>query len=62
MAESTLESLSPLAILGRGYSLTRRLADGQLVRDGSQLIPGEQIVTRFAASEVISRVEAIRPE
>jgi exodeoxyribonuclease VII large subunit len=52
-----LESLSPLAILARGYSLTRRLADGQLVGSADDLAPGDRIVTRFAAGEVTSRVE-----
>ena len=35
-----LDSLSPLAVLGRGYSLTRRLSDGQLVRDAAELAIG----------------------
>lgn len=56
-----LESLSPLGVLGRGYSLTQRLNDGQLVDDASRLSAGEQILTRFADGEAISRVEQIRP-
>ncbi len=52
-----LDSLSPLAILARGYSLTRRLSDGRVVRDGAELVPGDRIATRFAAGEVTSRVE-----
>jgi len=53
-----LESLSPLAVLGRGYSLTRT-DDGQLVRDAKQLAPGQQITTRFAQGEATSRVERV---
>ncbi|MFP6667454.1 MAG: exodeoxyribonuclease VII large subunit [Pirellulales bacterium] len=56
-----LESLSPLGVLGRGYSLTQRLDNGQLVHDASRLSEGEQILTRFADGEAISRVEQIRP-
>jgi exodeoxyribonuclease VII large subunit len=56
-----LESLSPLAVLGRGYSLTHRLADGSLVRDASQLTAGERIVTRFDRGRAVSRVEQIEP-
>jgi exodeoxyribonuclease VII large subunit len=52
-----LESLSPLAILARGYSLTRRRADGASVRSADMLAPGDEIVTRFARGEVTSRVE-----
>jgi len=56
-----LESLSPLAVLGRGYSLTQRAADGRLVHDAGQLRPGEQITTRYARGRTISRVEEIEP-
>jgi exodeoxyribonuclease VII large subunit len=53
---SRLESLSPLAVLGRGYSLTRRLSDGTLVRDAAALTAGDEIITRFAHGEAVSRV------
>jgi len=56
-AGARLESLSPLAVLGRGYSLTRRVADGHVVRDGRQLGPGERISTLFARGQALSRVE-----
>jgi len=54
-----LESLSPLAVLARGYSLTSRLEDGQLVRSTGQLQVGQQIRTSLAAGTVTSRVEAL---
>jgi len=53
-----LESLSPLAVLERGYSLTQRAGTGEIIRDASQLAVGEQIVTRFAAGQSTSRVES----
>ena len=53
-----LESLSPLNVLKRGYSLT--LADGQIVRDAHGLKPGDTIETRLAAGSVTSRVVATR--
>lgn len=52
-----LESLSPLAVLARGYSVTKRLADGSIVRHADQLSPGDQIETRLSAGSVVSRVE-----
>ncbi len=55
-----LESLSPLGVLGRGYSLTLREADGQLIRDANALRPGDRLRTRFATGEAISRVEETR--
>lgn len=55
-----LESLSPLAVLGRGYSLTQHTADGRVVRDAAELTPGQQITTRFARGQAISRVEQLQ--
>lgn len=56
-AAGRLESLSPLAVLSRGYSLTQRVADGRVVRAADELSAGDQIVTRFARGQAISRVE-----
>lgn len=58
-AASQLQSLSPLGVLGRGYSLTQRTADGRIIRDAAELAPGQQITTRFAAGSTISRVEQV---
>jgi exodeoxyribonuclease VII large subunit len=54
-----LESLSPLAVLGRGYSLTQRTADGRVIRDAAELNPGEVITTRFARGQATSRIERL---
>ena len=52
-----LNSLSPLAVLGRGYSLTQRVVDGKVVHDAGEVAVGDLIDTRFARGRVISRVE-----
>ena len=52
-----LESLSPLAVLARGYSVTKRLDDGSIVRNADQVSPGDRIETRLAAGSLVSRVE-----
>jgi exodeoxyribonuclease VII large subunit len=57
-----LESLSPLAILGRGYSLTTRIADGALVDDARSLEVGDQIRTRFVHGQVVSEVKQVEGE
>ena len=57
-----LESLSPLGVLARGYSLTQRVRDGRVVRDTAELEPGEQLRTRLARGQVISRVEQVETE
>ena len=54
-----LESLSPLAVLARGYSVTS-VAGGQIVRDSAQVEPGQTIVSRLAKGEITSRVESKR--
>ncbi|MBN2024936.1 MAG: exodeoxyribonuclease VII large subunit [Pirellulales bacterium] len=54
-----LESLSPLAVLARGYSLTQRAADGSIIRDAAALSPGEVLRTLLAHGHVASRVERI---
>ncbi len=54
-----LESLSPLAVLARGYSLTARETDGQLVRDAGSLKVGDRIRSRFSRGRVVSRVEQL---
>jgi exodeoxyribonuclease VII large subunit len=58
---SQLESLSPLAVLARGYSLTTSTADGQPIVDAAQLRMGETVHTRLARGGVVSRVEKIEP-
>jgi len=57
-----LESLSPLAVLARGYSLTQRATDGQVIRSAEELSVGERMVTRFAQGQAVSRVEEVTPE
>jgi exodeoxyribonuclease VII large subunit len=52
-----LHSLSPLAVLDRGYALVLD-AQGGLVRSTIQLTPGDQLTTRLADGAFISRVES----
>jgi exodeoxyribonuclease VII large subunit len=56
-----LESLSPLNVLRRGYSLTRTEDQPALVRDAAQLQVGERLRTTLARGQVISRIEEVRP-
>jgi len=52
-----LDTLSPLNVLRRGYSLTHT-ADGRLVRDPADVSPGDTLVTRVAGGEIVSRVSS----
>jgi exodeoxyribonuclease VII large subunit len=49
---SSLEALNPLAILDRGYSLTRR-SDGSLVRRAADAPPGTALETLLAGGEKV---------
>jgi exodeoxyribonuclease VII large subunit len=52
-----LESLSPLNVLARGYSLTRTESDGVVVRTPVQVRPGDRLLTLLEHGCIISRVE-----
>jgi exodeoxyribonuclease VII large subunit len=52
-----LHSLSPLAVLERGYALVLS-ADGSLIRSTTQIAPGDRLTTRLVDGAFTSRVEA----
>ena len=52
-----LKERSPLAILNRGYSITRD-AQGHIVRDASQVAVGDDLSIRLARGELISIVKS----
>jgi exodeoxyribonuclease VII large subunit len=54
-----LETLSPLSVLARGYSLTQTVPEGQIIRDATELSVGQEIRTRFSRGQATSRVERI---
>jgi exodeoxyribonuclease VII large subunit len=55
-----LEALSPLKVLGRGYSLTHVAATGAIVRSPAQAPPGTLLRTRLAEGELWSEAVAVR--
>lgn len=56
---SQMEALSPLAILNRGYALVFDSA-GKLLKDSSQVQPGEEISARLAKGSVVANVKESR--
>jgi exodeoxyribonuclease VII large subunit len=54
-----IESLSPLAVLARGYSITQKAETRSVVRDARELNVGDAIITRFVHGETVSKVERI---
>jgi exodeoxyribonuclease VII large subunit len=57
-----LEALSPLGVLGRGYSLTYAEGSDRLITAASQLRPGQRIHTRFQRGAATSVVESIEKD
>jgi exodeoxyribonuclease VII large subunit len=58
---SQLDSLSPLNVLARGYSLTRSETDLAVIRNVAQVRPGDRLITIVQHGQMISRVEEIKP-
>ena len=59
--DDRLRALSPLAVLGRGYSLTTD-ADGRVLRRADDAVPGQLLLTRLAdGARLTSRLEAVDP-
>jgi exodeoxyribonuclease VII large subunit len=57
-AADQLQTLSPLNVLGRGYSLTRRRGADAVLRDAADVRPGDVLETRLAAGTVTSVVRS----
>ena len=54
-----LDSLSPLAVLGRGYALVRRSSDGSIIRHSHQVDPGDRLSIRVAKARIQASVESV---
>ncbi|BAK44463.1 exodeoxyribonuclease VII large subunit [Eggerthella sp. YY7918] len=59
LAAARLHDLSPLAVLGRGYAITRN-ESGAVVKSVNQVTCGEAIDVAVADGEIICRVEETR--
>ncbi|KAF0156940.1 MAG: exodeoxyribonuclease VII large subunit [Syntrophaceae bacterium] len=57
-----LNSLNPLAVLQRGYSITRRLSNGEIVREARELTLDERVRIQLACGGIQARVERIQEE
>lgn len=56
-----LDALSPLATLARGYAVVRRTDSGRIVRRGSEVTAGDQLLVRLHDAELSTAVEDVAP-
>lgn len=54
-----LHALSPLGILGRGYSITLREKGGKVIKDAGLLKKNDIIKTKLAKGNIVSKVEEV---
>jgi exodeoxyribonuclease VII large subunit len=59
IAAGKLNAMSPLAVLSRGYSLTRNAA-GHVVTDAAEVQPGDELQVKLARGELEARVQSVR--
>lgn len=57
-----LEAVSPLATLGRGYAIVKKLPDETIVRKASDVQIGTYIETQLGQGKIICTVEKLLPE
>lgn len=57
-----LDSLSPLSVLTRGYSLTYHLPEMRLVRDASAVAKGDRVQVRLHRGALVCGVDEVKEE
>jgi exodeoxyribonuclease VII large subunit len=58
-AAAAIHALSPLATIGRGYSVTQRKTDDRIVTSVGDVSVGDKIVTRLKDGRIIGLIETI---
>jgi exodeoxyribonuclease VII large subunit len=60
--QARLETLSPLGVLKRGYSITKKLPDGAIVRSVEALAAGGEVAVTVSSGSFQATVTAINRE
>lgn len=58
-AIALLDSLSPLSTLKRGYSITRRLPDGLILRNAAEVATGQEVDIRLSTGRLCAKITDI---
>jgi len=58
-AAARLSGLSPLNVLSRGYSITFKFPSQEIIKEATQLKPGDTIKSRLHKGEIISEIKDI---
>ncbi len=56
---SQLHQLSPLNVLGRGYSIIQRVKDGKILKQSKDITVGEAVRARLSKGEVLCSVDRV---
>jgi len=59
-ATHALDTISPLATLQRGYSITLDRASGHVIHQATEVSAGDRLETRLARGQIISQVQEIK--
>lgn len=57
-----LDALSPLGVLSRGYSLTKRVSDGRVLRNANDVQPGDRMSTLLDEGSILSEVITVEAD
>ncbi|HXL82050.1 MAG TPA: exodeoxyribonuclease VII large subunit [Pyrinomonadaceae bacterium] len=61
LAAASLDALSPLGVLRRGYAIAQK-EDGTLLRDASAVAAGDAVNVRLAKGKIAARVESVEDD
>ncbi len=62
VGEAVLRSLSPLAVLERGYAICQEARTGKVIKDAALLSPGKEVRVRLSRGRIGARVTEVQLE
>jgi len=56
---TVLDSLSPLSVLRRGYSIVRKHPEGVIIKDAAAVVPGDDVAVKLSLGGFRAKVVKI---